>query len=149
MDRNLAEAGASIGRAVVKEDPLREPVVIADDFFRDRTSGALKIKKFGRHRFARLIARTLMDPDEIWWQWEIDDPAKRKPTTAPRTPGLRRRYFARWRIDGEDVNAVIVLDIGKDGWRGVTAFVGDKDSNLGNKVRGGTLGYRRSDKVGG
>lgn len=116
--------------AVVK-DPIGLPLAISDRFL-VKDDGASKIDA-ARAPFVKLLARTLLDPDEIWMSFE---PA------AGTGYQLRRRYVARWLIDAVR-SAVVVVEEGKDGWRGVTAFAPPRASYLDNQVRLGWLAYRR------
>lgn len=43
-----------------------EPVVIGKGFFIDKRGGGWKVAKEGREPFVRLLARTILDPYEVW-----------------------------------------------------------------------------------
>ncbi|MFQ5566158.1 MAG: PBECR2 nuclease fold domain-containing protein [Paracoccaceae bacterium] len=130
----LEEFGAAPGKPVVFTDRIGEPVVISDDFFR-RADGTLKVGKRDRRRALLLIADTLKDPAEIWWRWELIEKTGEY--------RLRRTYLSTY-VVGETLERVVVgLDVGKDGWRGATAFNADGINQILNR-RGGVLAYRRN-----
>jgi len=127
---------------VLTQDAAGEPLILDDRFFRrgegSPREGALKLRA-DRKRLLLQLAETLLDPDEIWWTWQSIELANGR--TIQR---VARRYVARFLIDGQDLPLVVVMQTDADGWRGVTAYVGN---NLGyadkEQVRGGWLAYRR------
>ena len=60
---------------------------------------------------------------------------------------LRRRYVARWAIPRSSAQAVVVIEEGKDGWRGVTAFAPPRENDLDNQARLGRLAYSRPSEA--
>lgn len=54
---------------------------------------------------------------------------------------VRRRYVARFEIEGQQAPALVVFDRGEDGWHGTTAFHGREQEP--NDWRIGTRLYRR------
>jgi len=120
------------GKESVFMDVMGEPVIISDDLFKT-ASGKLKIHKDMRYRYLGFLARTIKDPDEIWYVWE-EYPKGRKT--------LRKKYLARWSVEGEEVNGFVLFDTGKDGWNGVTTFKAEKERYF-MKQRAGALVYRR------
>lgn len=128
----LGEFGADIGKPVVFQDKIGEPIIISDDLFRT-TSGKLKVSRRMRHRYMLLLAKALKDPDEILWVWE-EYPKGRMTLT--------RRYLTRWKGDANNSGGFLLFDSGNAGWRGVTAFPAEKENYLANQ-RTGTLAYRR------
>lgn len=137
MDEFLRMFGADRNRPAVIEDRISEPLVVSTDFF-FRDTGQLKLVGTTRITATRLMARTITDPDEIWWQWE-----RHEKTNEWR---LRRRYLARFNVEGQkDAAVMIVFDVGKDGWVGVTAFRARNSSYL-EQHRAGTLAYRRDEE---
>lgn len=123
-------------------DPTDTPVIIDNAVWTD-AGGTIKITKRGRARFLKLIARTMAEPDEVWHQWVLDNPDKRPPGSDPRKAGLVRKLLARYRIDGEVRLIAVMLEIGDQGWRVITAFLADRDRYF-QAERSGTLAYRRS-----
>lgn len=67
-----------------------------------------------------LLARALADPDEIWGRLEWH--------YAQKKAVVRRRYIARFEVDGQQTPALVVFDLGEDGWSGTTAFSGPDQS---------------------
>lgn len=133
--RFLTEFGAAPGQPTVFRDAAGEPVIISDDLFKTVT-GRLKIGKDMRFRYLGLLAETIKNPDEIWWVWE-EYPKDRWT--------LRRKYLARWSVDGRAVPGFVLFDTGKDGWTGVTAFSPRKEAYI-DRQRKGALVYRKPDK---
>jgi SPP1 gp7 family putative phage head morphogenesis protein len=135
VDGFLGEFGAARGKPAVFTDLMGEPLAISESLFTDRAGGGLKVQKNGREQYLPLLARTIKEPDEIWWYWEI-----RKDGSA----GLRRRYLARFNVEEKGERQMIsAFDVGKDGWSGVTTF-SSSDKNYLLKQRRGTLGWRRT-----
>lgn len=117
-------------------DALGEPVVISESFF-VRPDGSSKLASGLRREAMLLLADAIREPDEIWWHWEEITLAD-----GSRQSRLRRRYLARFAVEGRSAPVIVVMDIGKDGWQGVTAFRPQLDSNLKN-ARVGVLAFRR------
>ena len=115
----LARLGASIAAPAVVRDAVGECLVVGKELFQTAT-GEWKVFKRGRERFLPLLARALVDPDEIWvrleWQY-----AREKAV-------VRRRYIARFAVQGQEVPALLVFERDPDGWAAVTAFQGDSQS---------------------
>jgi hypothetical protein len=117
---------------------LHKPLVIDESFFR-RPDGSSKLSQTVRRSALALLAEAIKDPDEIWWVWEEHKLDREGKETVFR---LRRRYFARFIVDGQTAPLLLAMDVGKGGWKGVTAFQAGKDSYL-QRQRGGVLAYRR------
>ena len=63
----LAEFGVKeIGASKIITLPGNIPVVISEQFFVDRQTGAWKVEKSGRAPYVKLLARTIQNPYEIW-----------------------------------------------------------------------------------
>lgn len=135
VDAFLGEFGAARGdRLTLFEDVAGEMVPISDALFRTR-DGNLKVTKQGRQTATLLLADTLRQPDEIWEDAvEVGGRIRR-----------RRRYVGRHRIEGHDVPAVVVFELGRDGWAGVTAHNTDDSRRLENRSRVGRRVYRRKE----
>ena len=135
IDAFLREFGAADGeRQAIFVDVVGEYLVISDALFRDR-SGALKIGKRERAPYVLLYADAIKSPDEVW----VDFSRYGDRET------LRRRYIARWLVEGLDVNALAVFEVGPLGWVGVTAFSQDEAADLEVRARKGELVWRRSE----
>lgn len=136
----LEEFGAKIGKPIVFKDVTGSPLVISDDLFR-QANGSLKIKKRERHLYVRMLAETIKSPDEIWLKIE-------ELRSKPGTFVTRRRYIARWEIEGHEHPGVAVFEESQEGWKGVTAFQVDhpKQKQLLEYLKGlreGAMLYRR------
>lgn len=119
-------------------DVTGEGLLITDDLFRD-IRGELKVLKRGRERFVKLMAQTIKSPDEIWMTAE-QHMAKGREV-------IRRRYVARFLVEGEDKPILGVFELGRDGWRGVTGYQADGAKAAGemlDSVRKGEIVYRRT-----
>ena len=133
IDSFLAEFGAASGdRFKVFEDVAGTPLMISDELFRDG-KGELKVKKRGRQRYILLLADTIKTPDEIWEGWG----------KFGNKEVLRRRYIARWKVDGEETDTLAVYETGPQGWVGVTAFNVDDKKNLEKQARQGKRVYKK------
>lgn len=128
-------------------DILGEPIAINDYLFRD-ADGSFKVGKDKiRHRYMRLLARSLIQPDEVWALLEPDF----------KTPGkyrVKRRYIKRWVLEenGQEVHGFSAFEYGQGTWTGSTVFTPYskkkgvrapvRDAYL-EKQREGVLLYRR------
>lgn len=121
------------GESSIFYDVLGEPVIISDSLFKT-ASGRLKLHREMRYKYLGVLAKTIKDPDEIWYVWE-EYPKGRKT--------LRKKYLARWNVEGEAANGFVLFDTSADGWTGVTTFKPEKEAYF-NKQRGGALVYRRN-----
>lgn len=143
----LEEFGAD--GALVYQDVMGEPIAINDYLFRDAT-GAYKISKDKiRHRYMRLLARSLTQPDEIWAILEPD-------MKSPGRYRIKRRYLKRWVVQdgGQEIHGVSAFDYGQGVWTGSTSFTPHRKLR-GEKVpenaaylkrqREGVLVYSRLD----
>jgi SPP1 gp7 family putative phage head morphogenesis protein len=132
--RFLEAFGAAPGRPVVLEDKLGEPVVIDESFLQHR-AGGWKLDKGERRRMLLLLAETLRNPTEIWWHWDLVEQTQEY--------RLRRTYLATFDVEGSQVRGIVGVEIGKDGWRGTTAFDGKNIRRILSR-RAGVLAYRRA-----
>jgi hypothetical protein len=135
VDRFLAEFGiAAPDRSSIFEDVTGQYLVMSDDLFRGY-DGVLKPMKRGRAPYVLLYADTIKLPDEIW-----EDFAEFGGQQI-----LRRRYIARFQVEGNTIPAVAVFETGPQGWVGVTAHKPDDIKDLENRSRQGTPVYRREE----
>jgi hypothetical protein len=132
VDRFLADFGVRRGEIELYRDVTGEHLAIGEALFTDRR-GQLKAAKRGRERHLLLIADTIRDPDEIWMA--LDD--------ASGKPRLRRRYVARWHIEGDPMPTLAVFEWSKDQWSGVTALSAEDVAYLERRGRVGERVYRR------
>lgn len=127
------------GKPSIFTDVIGEPMIISEDLFK-MAGGRLKLRrtdKFKRMRleYMGLIARTIKDPDEIWHVWE-EYPAGRWT--------LRKKYLAKWQIEGEEFPVYTLFNTNEKGWQGITTFRA-RDGYI-EKERKGALVYRRPEK---
>ena len=76
----------------------------------------------------------MREPDEVWVRLEW--------MYAQQKAVVRRRYLARFEVEGKAAPALAVFEVGDDGWDGVTGFVADSDDYL-DDLRLGVRLYRR------
>lgn len=136
--RFLEEFGAAPGRPVVFIDRIGEPLVIDEQFLQHR-AGGWKLDKGGRRRMLLLLAETLRNPTEIWWHWDWIENAQ--------TWRLRRTYLSTYQVEGQSVHGVVGVEVGKEGWKGVTAFDARSIRPILRR-RNGVLAYRRPNDKG-
>ena len=89
-----------------------------------------------RRRLLLLFADAIRDPTEIWWNWAFNDALQKFE--------LRRTYLKTFAIDGEQVRVIIGAEIGRNGWKGTTAFSADEIEAIFRR-RGGVLAFRRQE----
>lgn len=128
----LQTLGAQPGAPAIVRDPIGERLVVGEELFRD-ARGNLKVTKRGREQYMRLLARALIDPDEIWARLEWQHSQARAV--------VRRRYVARFAVEGQETPALAVFELGADGWSGITTFQGETQSE--DEWRIGVLLYQR------
>jgi SPP1 gp7 family putative phage head morphogenesis protein len=136
-DQDYVDAFLAEFRGPEFVDVAGESLLVTDELFKN-IAGQLKIKKRGREQFVRLIAQTIQRPDEIW-MLEQDHKAKGKLV-------LRRRYIARFAVEGQTKPVVSVFEVGAEGWRGVTGYQAQAAADAGTMIdsaRAGELVYRR------
>ncbi|MGC4076901.1 MAG: PBECR2 nuclease fold domain-containing protein [Rubrivivax sp.] len=126
--------GASLDRPVIFTDAVGERLVIGRDLF-VAADGSLQAAKGERGPFMRMLAEALIDPDEVWTRIEV---IGRGTSTSAL---VRRRYVARFAVDGEAEPVLVVFDVGPDGW---TAITEPAAANVVAAQRVGVLLYRRS-----
>ena len=128
----LAPLGATPEAPAIFKDVIDERLVVGAELFKD-TAGEWKADKRERGRFVPLLARVLLDPDEIWTRIEWLYGVQRAV--------VRRRYIAQFVVEGSDTPALLVFENGADGWSGVTAFAGS--GQKADDWRVGVRLYRR------
>ena len=148
----LAEFGATFETAALFTDVVGQPNII-DAGMVSGSRGLIKAGKLDRGPYAKLAARALRDPDEIWSVWDVPPEGTRKGGNKAVKPRIVRRYLATFDIEGETRTLIVVVEIGSDGWTGRTWFPPKLNGNeealrsyLDRKVRGGLLQYRRAPK---
>lgn len=111
----LEPLGATLDAPAVFSDVIGDRLVVGKELFTD-VKGNIKADKRGRGPFMALLARALQEPDEIWVRLEW--------LQAMEKAVVRRRYVARFEVEGQEAPALAVFELGQDGWSGVTAFHG-------------------------
>ncbi len=115
------------------------PVVISKDLFIDKASGEFKSDKSGRGPYVRLLARTILDPYEVWW---VPATVSGKRRTCLRL--IRLFEGARGKVGGFGVFNLI----GGRLWQGATVYPPKVGSSAAvmidylERQRVGTLLYR-------
>ena len=128
--------GVGAGESLQYADAAGGRVEISEVLF--RTAGGLyKVTKAGRERYVRLLARAIQDPDEIWLVWGRVGGSAGRPKVV-----LRRRYIARFNVQGEETPALVVFERDARTWNGVTAFAPDRAPYLSGQRMGRRV-YRR------
>ena len=128
----LARFGAALDTPAIFTDVVGERLVVGKELFQT-PDGRWKAMKRERHPFMQLLAQALIDPDEIWTRLEW--------MHALQKAVVRRRYIARFQVEGEETPALAVFEVGSDGWAGVTTFPGTGQSEADWRV--GVNLYRR------
>lgn len=129
----LETLGAALEQPAIVRDAIGERVVVGKELFQT-PDGEWKADKRGRGRYLPLLARALLSPDEIWARVEW--------LYGQQKAVVRRRYVARFAVEGQEVPALAVFELGSDGWGGVTVFPGATQSH--DEWRVGVLLYRRA-----
>lgn len=130
----LEPFGATLEQPVIWRDVNGDVLAIGADLFITRKTGKLKADKNGRGPYMALLAKGLMEPDEIWVRMEYHEAQKK--------PMVRRRYLARFSVPGEDIPALAVFEWSQDGWSGITTYKSDQDIE---DLRIGVRIYRREE----
>ena len=119
--------------------PGGAPVVIGKGFFINKGTRSWEVKKSGRERYVKLLARTIMKPYEVW---RVPSEVSGKATASLR---LIRVFSGK---DGEIGGYVAFNLVGGRGWSATTAFTpkvgGSEQEMLAylEKQRQGVLLYR-------
>ena len=132
VDAYLGALGAEPGAPAIVRDVIGERLVVGQELFTD-VKGNLKVTKRGREQYLPLLARALLEPDEIWARVEWMHSQARAV--------VRRRYVARFVVEGEQAPALAVFEHGADGWTGITTFQGATQTE--EEWRVGVLLYKR------
>ncbi|MGB0732124.1 MAG: PBECR2 nuclease fold domain-containing protein [Pontibacterium sp.] len=117
VDAFLSEFGQ--GQSFIFKDVIGEPLAINQQLFQNR-NGELKVSKDKvRHRYMRLLARALIEPDEIWALLEPD-------ASQPNKYRIKRRYIKRWvqQESGQAIHGFSAFEYGQSEgvWQGSTVF---------------------------
>lgn len=114
--------GADMERGAAFTDASGSTVAITKALFQDG-KGEFKWladpDKASRMENINLLAMTLIEPDEIWWNWE-------KSRGDPGRWLLKRRYLRAFLLEGSNEYGVVAFEWGRTGWSGSTAFMPDR-----------------------
>lgn len=102
--------GADLDKSVVYKDVAGDELQINADLFKTG-AGQWKADNFGRGRYMELLAQAVIDPSEIWQDWDVRGGATR----------LVRRYVRELETAEGDWG-LAVFEYGNAGWTGVTIF---------------------------
>jgi hypothetical protein len=128
----LREFGAEIGKPVVFKDVVNEPLVISEDFFKDRKTGKFKVTKADREIYLKMLADTIKDPVEIWLTI-VEGKNKTR---------LCKRYIGVYKNDSGKIGGYAVFNLIGDVWKGTTTLQA-KDLDYLNRQREGKLLYSK------
>ncbi|WP_413460191.1 PBECR2 nuclease fold domain-containing protein [Herbaspirillum huttiense] len=116
--------GATMERGAAYTDSAGTTMAVTKALFQDG-NGELKWltnpDKASRLEYTYLLAMTLVEPDEIWWNWE-------KSRSESGRWLLKRRYLRAFELEGSGEYGVVAFEWGRTGWTGSTAFVPDRKS---------------------
>lgn len=115
----MRRLGGSIAEPTIVRDVIGERIVVGAEMFQDG-QGAWTVLNGGRARYLPLFAETLRTPDEIWTRLEWHEGLQQA--------FVRRRYIARFNIDGQNAPALAVFERGADGWTGLASFAAPDQS---------------------
>jgi len=118
----------------VLTDVAGQQLVLDKELFWDRRANTFKTQKRDREIYMRLLARAIADPDEIW---ERDIPHNKQSKRL-----IRRRYIARFEIDGETTPIIGVFDWDSDSWSGITVYQADSAAGAESMLQKYRVGVR-------
>jgi hypothetical protein len=129
---DASDSALVIGAGMFIQDKAAYDPALGDEQFKMLLEG-----KQGRKKYMRLLAETLLDPDEIWESWE----------SVRNTPGkkyLVRHYLKSVVIvdQGKERYAMVVFRKSREGWDSVTTFHTSRAPYF-NKMRRGFLRYKK------
>jgi hypothetical protein len=116
--------GADMEKGAVFTDASGVSVAITKALFQDGAGDfkwLAKPAKEDRLRYINLMAMTLIEPDEIWWDWVKDTKEKGRWR-------LKRRYLRAFEVEGTGEYGITIFEWGRDGWSGATTFMGSQDT---------------------
>ncbi len=123
--------GADLEQGSVFTDASGVAVAITKALFQDGAGEfkwLAKPEKIDRLRYVNLMAMALIEPDEIWWNWEEDRAWSNDNPDKPKRWRLKRRYLKAFEVDGTGEYAITVFEWGRTGWTGSTTFVAEPSS---------------------
>ncbi|MDR2837165.1 MAG: hypothetical protein LBV49_01125, partial [Azonexus sp.] len=128
VDDFLDVFGATVTEGATFTDATGSTLAITKALFEDG-SGQFKWlgkpEKVDRLRYINLMAMTLIEPDEIWWQWEEDRAHSSENPGVPKRWRLKRRSLRAFEIEDTKEYGVSVFEWSQIGWIGSTTFVAE------------------------
>ncbi|MBD9362950.1 PBECR2 nuclease fold domain-containing protein [Methylomonas fluvii] len=127
----LSIFGATMEDGAAFTDAVGSTLAITKALFNDGSGNfkwLAKPEKAGRMQYANLVAMALIEPDEIWWQWEEDQRWTNDNPDKPKRWRLKRRYLRAFEVDGTGEFAISAFEWGRTGWFGSTAFMAEPSS---------------------
>lgn len=126
--RCLEAFGATLDAPAIVRDAIGERLVVGREMFTDRATGDLNANRDGNGKWLPLLADTIKAPDEIWvrleWLEQLNQAV------------VRRRYIARYFVEGEPQPALVIFEVGADGWASVISFApGDPPDGIRQGIR--------------
>lgn len=143
--------GADMDKGVAFSDATGVSVAITKALFQDGSGEfkwLAKPEKIDRLRYVNMLAMTLIEPDEIWWAWEIDRAWANDNPDKHNRWRLKRRYLRAFQVEGTGEYGISVFEWGSSGWTGSTAFMAEPSSEKArlkyfDKQRVGQLVYQK------
>ncbi|MCB2186956.1 MAG: minor capsid protein [Deltaproteobacteria bacterium] len=133
-----------LGGSTVHRLPGDIPVVVSKELFLDKASNQFKVNKDRRWAYMKLLARTLLDPFEIW---HVPVSVAQAGRRAEQRDALR--VIALFETQGKDLGGYVAFNLMGNVWQGSTAMVPKNDRSQKaifdylERMRQGTLIYRR------
>lgn len=136
--------GADMEQGAVFVDAAGSALAITKALFQDgkgEFKWLSKPDKAARLEYINLLAMTLIEPDEIWWEWVKDGVETGRWR-------LKRRYLRAFEIEGKKEYGVSVFEWSKAGWVGATAFMQTQKTEEGratyfDRMRAGWLVFKK------
>lgn len=123
--------GATMEQGAVFTDVSGVSMAITKALFQDGM-GEFKwlanANKAARLEYVNLLAMTLIEPDEIWWNWEEDRQWSKENPDQPKRWRLKRRYLRAFEMEGTGEFGICAFEWGRSGWTGSTAFMAEPSS---------------------
>jgi hypothetical protein len=153
VEEFLGIFGATLDEGAAFTDAVGMTVAITKALFQNG-NGEFKWladpDKADRFENINLLAMTLLEPDEIWSNWEEDREFSRDNPDQPKRWRLKRRYLRAFEIEETGEYGIVAFEWGRTGWIGSTAFTPDrpnpeKRKAYFDKQRIGKLLFKRKE----
>lgn len=153
VEEFLGIFGATLDEGAAFTDAVGMTIAVTKSLF-ENGKGEFKWladpDKADRFENINLLAMTLLEPDEIWSNWEEDREFSRDNPNQPKRWRLKRRYLRAFEIEETGEYGIVAFEWGRTGWIGSTAFTPDrpnpeKRKAYFDKQRIGKLLFKRND----